>query len=410
MKKKLHAISKRVAGITAMIIVTITIVMPSFIVRVRAQDFDKVALMVGGDESDLGFSQMAILGAEAIAVNYPSLTVSISKLVTYAEQRIVAAYYGDEGYDLVFCVGGQFMSMLYGWDGDQIPALYPNTIWVAVPGAGYSDQPNLVGLGPAFQVIGHYLAGALAAKLTRTGHVGWIVGEWYDPGYLSMEANAFVAGVKYANSSVIVHLREVGSWGDPATGKTIAQTLMATYDVDIIAHVADFSGRGVMEACAEAGSPYPMVIGCVADQQTLSPDNMVTSILMDINKLMDMIVQNIFNEVYLGYKSIDIDLSSLAPYHNLDPYVPQGVRDFLAATENLVRTDVNFDGAINILDIAAAATAFGSVLGQEGWYPAADINGDNQVNILDLAAIALNFGETFSPVPLNPNKPSQLDI
>ncbi len=295
----------------------------------------KVGLMVGGDESDLGFSYMAIQGAEAIAAKYSWWTVSISKLVSYANQRIVAADYGAEGYDVVFCVGGQFMSMLYGWDGPHIPDQYPNTLWVLVPGAGYSDRANFVALGPAFQTVGHYLAGVLTAKMTRTGAVGWIVGTWYEPGYLCMEANAFIAGVHSVNSSVVVYTREVGGtnpWGDPAAGKTIARTLINTYGVDIIAHVADFSGRGVMEACAEAGKPYPMVIGCVADQWTLCPDNMLTSILMDTPGFMNMIIRCVLRGKFLGYKSLDVDLSSLAPFHNLDPLVPQSVRGLLADT------------------------------------------------------------------------------
>jgi len=405
--------NKKVLAIAIILIFSTTIVASNFTVRVRAHPLNKVALIVGGDESDLGFSMMAILGAEAIQQKYPWLTVSISRNVPYTEQRSVAASYGDEGYDLVFCVGGQFMSMLYGWGEDAMPDLYPDTTWVAVPGAGYSDRPNLVALGPAFQVFGHFLAGVLAAKLTQTGHVGWIVGTWYEPGYLCMEANAFVAGVKYADSSVTVHLREVGGtnpWGDPSAGYQIASTLIETYDVDIIAHVADFSGRGVMQACADHGQPYPMVIGCVADQYELSPDNMVTSILMDTPKFMDLIVQYMINGVDLGYKSIDIDLSSLAPFHNLDPYVPQDVRDLLAATEKLIRTDLDFSGVINMTDVSSVGEVFGAIFGTARWKPIADINRDNVIDIRDISIMGRNFGKTFTPVPLNPYKPPNLDI
>jgi len=66
----------------------------------------------------------------------------------------------------------------------------------------------------------------------------------------------------------------------------------------------------------------------------------------------------------------------------------------IVAKEWLV--DIDGSGQINILDIAAAATAFGSVPGHERWNPAADINGDNKVDILDIAAIALQFGATFA--------------
>jgi len=406
MKQSLHAMSKKIAGFTAIIIIAITIIMPNNFI-VLGSPLSKVALMVGGDEGDLGFSYMAILGANAIAAKYPWLTVSISKLVSYADQRIVAASYGTAGYDIVFCVGGQFRTMIYGWDGPAVPAQYPNTLWVMVPGAGYSAWSNMVALGQMFQVIGHYLAGVLAAKMTTTGRLGWIVGTWYAPGYLCMEANAFIAGVHSVDPAIIVYTREVGGanpWGDPAAGKTIAQALIDTYNVDIIVHVADFSGRGVIEACVERGK---MVIGCVADQWSLAPDNMLTSILMDTSRFMVMIVDSVLGGAFLGFKSIDVDLSSLAPFHNLDPLVPQSVKELLAKTAALIKTDLNFDGYVDMSDISKAAKAFGSYPGHYRWDPMADLNADNKVDIKDIAPIAKNFGKIFTPVPLNKWKPPE---
>jgi len=57
--------------------------------------------------------------------------------------------------------------------------------------------------------------------------------------------------------------------------------------------------------------------------------------------------------------------------------------------------DINNDGTSNILDIATAATAFGSYPGHDRWDHTADINEDDEVNILDIAGIAIHFGETL---------------
>jgi basic membrane lipoprotein Med (substrate-binding protein (PBP1-ABC) superfamily) len=151
-----------------------------------------------------------------------------------------------------------------------------------------------------------------------------------------MECNAFIAGVHSVNSSVVVYSREVGGvnpWGDPSAGKTIAKALIDTYHVDIIVQVADFSGLGVISACQDAGSPYPMVIGTVGDQWSLAPNNTLTSVLMDTPRFMDTVVKSMIAGTFLGYKSIDIDLSALAPFHNLDPSVPSDVKTLLATTE-----------------------------------------------------------------------------
>jgi len=393
--------SKKIAAITAIIIIVTTIVMTSNLIVLGSPL--KVALIVGGDEADLGFSYMAILGAQAIATEYPDWTVSISKLVSFVEQRVVAAQYGDEGYDLVYVVGGQFQVMIYGYDGlDPIPELYPDTFWVMIPGAGYSPFENMAALGPTFQIVGHYLAGILVAEMTTTRNVGTVYGEYYP--YTNMECNAFIAGVHSVDPSIVVYNREVGAWDNPSLGSSLAEALIVTHDVDIIVHVADYSGRGVISACVDYDI---IVIGSVADQWELAPDNMLTSVLMDIPRFMDMIVQSILGGGFLGYMSIEIDLSGLAPFHNLDPLVPQDVKDLLAASAALIKADVNYDGEVNIVDIYTIASAFGSYPAHERWDPMADLNGDNKVNIVDIFAVARVFGETFTPVPLDDSQPPE---
>jgi len=53
--------------------------------------------------------------------------------------------------------------------------------------------------------------------------------------------------------------------------------------------------------------------------------------------------------------------------------------------------DLNDDGEVDILDVAIAASSFGSSPGHPRWNPIADVNEDNAVNILDLFLIARNF-------------------
>jgi hypothetical protein len=59
-----------------------------------------------------------------------------------------------------------------------------------------------------------------------------------------------------------------------------------------------------------------------------------------------------------------------------------------------IYTDVNRDGTVNILDISAAARAFGSSIGNPKYNRLADINGDGVLNILDVSAIAKDYRRT----------------
>jgi hypothetical protein len=58
-----------------------------------------------------------------------------------------------------------------------------------------------------------------------------------------------------------------------------------------------------------------------------------------------------------------------------------------------ISTDVNRDGAVNIVDISVAGKAFGTKIGDLKYNRFADISGDNAVNILDLSAIAKDLGK-----------------
>ena len=55
-------------------------------------------------------------------------------------------------------------------------------------------------------------------------------------------------------------------------------------------------------------------------------------------------------------------------------------------------TDLDEDGFVDIFDIVIVAGAFGSIIGDSGYYPRADLNQDGYVDIFDIVRIALVFG------------------
>ncbi|KKM62584.1 hypothetical protein LCGC14_1520220 [marine sediment metagenome] len=281
----------------------------------------KAALLIGGDETDLGFSYMAIQGMYMLRDTF-NWTISISRQVGFLDQSLKAKEYGDLGYDVIFFVGGQFIGTTY-FEG--IPALYNNTLFVQIPGLNFSNAPNLVGLHPAFQTEGHYLAGVLAGLMTETNRLGVVFGEWYE--YLSMEFYAFKAGVESVNDDALVYARVAGTWGDALIGRQITEALINTKNVDIVVQVADTTGRGVIAACIAANIS---VIGTVADQYLLGPGNTMTSIGMNTSLLMEIVVQRIENGTagWFAYKSWDIPIGNyLFPYHDYDDRIPQSVKD-----------------------------------------------------------------------------------
>ncbi len=284
----------------------------------------KMALVLGGDETDAGFSAVAIQAAGIIEAKY-GWKVDISRDVPFSDQARVLSDYAQRGYDVVWAHGGQFIG-----DTFKVAPQFNKTFFVQIPGPANFAPANVVSLGPDFQVTGMYEAGVLAGKMTKTNAIGVVIGQWFD--YLSMEAYAFRAGVNSSNADAKVYVRVAGTWGDPSIGLQIAQSLIQTKNVDIILQIADATGRGVIQAAINANRT---VIGTVADQAVLAPYNTLTSVMMDTRAFVEQVVQSVISGTFrtlMAGKVISMNIGFLAPFHNYDAAVPQAVKQLLATT------------------------------------------------------------------------------
>lgn len=79
----------------------------------------------------------------------------------------------------------------------------------------------------------------------------------------------------------------------------------------------------------------------------------------------------------------------------------EGLSMILLRVQNQLATDLNKDGAVNIIDIAIVARAFWSKPGDPNWNPMADIAEPYDIiNIIDISMVARDFGK----VPNNSRK------
>ncbi|MFV0247269.1 MAG: BMP family protein, partial [Mycoplasmatales bacterium] len=94
-----------------------------------------------------------------------------------------------------------------------------------------------------------YLVGYVAGKVTESNRVGFIGGEEIPP--VQKFGWGFVQGVNAANPSATVDYNYTGQFGDPALGKTTAQTMIANGS-DVIFASAGGTGDGVITAGIES--------------------------------------------------------------------------------------------------------------------------------------------------------------
>ena len=132
----------------------------------------KLALVLGGDETDVGLNANGVEVAQWIGSTY-GWNVSISRDVAYSDQNRVITTYAQEGYNVIWTDGNQFIGAT-----EQIAAQFPKVLFVMTPTYdGDNLTSNVVGVGAGYQATGYYLAGVLAGKMTHTNATGVIIGQ-----------------------------------------------------------------------------------------------------------------------------------------------------------------------------------------------------------------------------------------
>ena len=142
-------------------------------------------------------------------------------------------------------------------------------------------------------------------------------------------------GAKYISPDIKVIETYLGDWDSPEKGKQAALVQIFS-DADFILHVADTSGKGVIQAAKE-NRIY--AFGAVSDQNALAPETVLTSFVLDIDKAFDQIVKTVVENRFEGkiYKP-GLEASKgapgegivyLAPFHSLESRVPEDVKQRL---------------------------------------------------------------------------------
>lgn len=310
----------------------------TLVLSTSSQQF-KLALLVGGDTTDDGLNDQGVQVAQWIQATY-GWTVSISQDVAYSQQNAVMASYAEQGYNVIWTDGNQFIGST-----ETVAAEFPNVHFIMTPtydgdvqcGSNYVALcPNIVALSAINQATGYYLAGVLAGEMTKTDAIGVVIGQWFTA--LSEEFYAFEAGVNSTNPSnpPKVYLTVPGTWSDATLGYEDAMTMITSDHVDILVPIADTTGLGVIAAATATNTP---LIGTVLDQFGLSPE-MMTSVLMNMTAFIQPVIQHIIDGTWsqIGGKVEDLNLGSLGPFHDYSSVIPASVQTLLKTDATTIAT------------------------------------------------------------------------
>ncbi len=228
----------------------------------------RVALLTPGPISDRSWNGGAFAGLERIR---DSLGAEVSHIQTKTPAEFEENFrqYGAQGYDLVFGHGFEFQDAAV-----RVAPAYPQTVFVTT--SGNSVQANVAGM--VFNMEdASYLAGIMAASLTKTGVLAMIGGSEFPP--VKSSFDAFAAGARSARPAVRILTTYLGTWDDVSAGKEQALALMSQ-GADVIFQNADAAGLGIFNAARERGGVF--VFGTNSNQNAVAPTVVVASVVIDL--------------------------------------------------------------------------------------------------------------------------------
>jgi basic membrane lipoprotein Med (substrate-binding protein (PBP1-ABC) superfamily) len=285
----------------------------------------RVALLTPGPISDRSWNGGAYEGLLRIR---DSLGAEVSHIQTKTPAEFEENFrqYGAQGYDLVFGHGFEFQEAAV-----RVAPSYPQTIYVTT--SGNTVRANVAGM--VFDMEGaSYLAGIMAAAITKTGTLATIGGQELPP--VKSSFGAFEAGALAANPRLRVIHSYLGTWDDVSSGKEQALALM-NRSADVIFQNADAAGLGIFNAARERGDVY--VFGTNSNQNDVAPTVVVASVVIDLPHALLAVAREVKEGrfkprvILLGGTE---SVVSLVPNPALDSIVPQRTKTSIDSVRHLM--------------------------------------------------------------------------
>lgn len=234
----------------------------------KADEVFRVALLTPGPITDQSWNGGAYAGLMRIK---DSLQAQVSHIQTKTPSEFEENFrqYGASGYNLVFGHGFEFQDA-----AARVSPSYPKTMYITT--GGNTTGKNLAAMSFSFNEPS-FLAGMVAASVTKSGVVGCIGGTELPP--VKSSFTAFTAGVHAVKPTATIVTAFIGNWDDAAAGKEQALAQISR-GADVLFQNADAAGLGVFQAVRESKGVY--IIGSNSNQNALAPTVTLGSVVIDL--------------------------------------------------------------------------------------------------------------------------------
>lgn len=312
-----------------------------------AQEVASIAILVPEQATDYGWNQQGVASARA-AAEAAGAELVVAEGLGYGDVRPTLRELAADGVDLIIAHASGYNT--------AAPEIAAET---GVPVA-IVDSPNRLraGLVADYTLSGHegaYLAGRLAARMTRTRTVGIVVSG--EPPSWNAQSAAFAEGVRDEDEAIDIRYAVIGpaAYADAAGGKRVTESIIAA-GADIIFGQGNGSTFGMLQAVettpATDGGKV-LFIDVIGDKSALDRGHLLTSVLWDMTPVYTAMIEDL-EAGRFGTRQYAISLADNSVRLLKTPQIPEDVwQDVMTLREAMVAGEVGVEPVFDAQEVRA---------------------------------------------------------
>lgn len=242
-----------------------------------------MAALFPGVITDADYNTLGYLGLTEVKASL-GVETAFSESVAVPDIDRAMREYIDQGYNIIWTHGSQFLNQTI-----DLAKQMPKVTFIAEGDSEVKDAPANFWLIDRNFHLGYYAIGAIAAKASKTGKIGYIGGQTLPFSYA--EVHAVQQAITDLGAKVELKMVWTGDFNDPTKGRQYADAMIAD-GVDVIICSLNLGIFGVFEAAKAKGDGI-LVTAKYIDKTSFAPKNYITSLIYDFKGPMTEIVKRI---------------------------------------------------------------------------------------------------------------------
>ena len=252
---------------------------------------------------DYGWNQMGAEGALQACKNTGS-ECEIASGLGYADIRPILREFATGDYDMIIAHAS-------GYNSAAAEIAREFNVPVVITELPGSTTPGLINDYELSGAAGAYLAGVLAAKMSRTGTLGVVVTSeivtW------NLQAGGFVQGARSVNADIKVHYAVIGqmAYEDVAGANRVTKSVIGA-GADIIYGMGNGATFGMLQAvettpAIDGGKVW--FIDVIGDKRSIDKGYLLSSTAWDLAPIWTAMINDLDEDTF-GTKSYDLNLAN----------------------------------------------------------------------------------------------------